>query len=189
MTMSISRCTENPISMEEWRKDWHPERMNAGGDSSSVLIVGAGPAGLEAARALSRRGYDVAIAEARGEIGGRVARERLLPGLAAWGRVVDDRKHQISQRPNVETYLRCDLNAAQILDFGFQNICIATGSTWRADGVARQHVVPMPASARSSGSATPRRPAPLPGRPMPGIVLRASSTCPGSAMPCRCGVK
>ena len=57
--------------------------MNAKGDSSNVLIVGSGPAGIEAARALSLRGYDVAIAEARGEIGGRVARERLLPGLSA----------------------------------------------------------------------------------------------------------
>ncbi|TGU69887.1 NADH:flavin oxidoreductase, partial [Mesorhizobium sp. M1C.F.Ca.ET.144.01.1.1] len=52
MTMSISRCTQNPTFMEEWRKGWHPERMQAKGDSDSVLIVGAGPAGLEAARAL-----------------------------------------------------------------------------------------------------------------------------------------
>ena len=52
MTMSISRCTQNPAFMEEWRKGWHPERMNAKGGSESVLMVGAGPAGLEAARAL-----------------------------------------------------------------------------------------------------------------------------------------
>lgn len=144
MTMSISRCTQNPTFMEEWRKGWHPERMNAKGDSSSVLIVGAGPAGLEAARALSLRGYDVALAEAREVIGGRVARERLLPGLSAWGRVVDYRQYQLSQRPNVETYIGSELDADQILDFGFQNVCIATGSHWRADGVSRQHVVPMP---------------------------------------------
>ena len=143
MTQSISRCTQNPTFMEEWRKGWHPETMNAKGDSQNVLIIGSGPAGLEAARALSLRGYDVAIAEARTEIGGGVTRERLLPGLSAWGRVVDYRQYQISQRPNVETYLDSDLNADQILEFGFQNICIATGSKWRADGVSRQHVVPM----------------------------------------------
>ncbi len=144
MTQSISRCTQNPTFMEEWRKGWHPETMNPKGASQSVLVVGSGPAGLEAARALSLRGYDVAIAEARGQIGGRVTRERLLPGLAAWGRVVDYRQYQISQRPNVETYLQSALDAAQILDFGFENICIATGSHWRGDGVSRQHVVPMP---------------------------------------------
>ncbi|MGB8813662.1 MAG: NAD(P)-binding protein [Paracoccaceae bacterium] len=144
MTQSISRCTQNPTFMEEWRKGWHPERMNAKGASQSVLVVGSGPAGLEAARALSMRGYDVAIAEAQSQIGGRVARERLLPGLSAWGRVVDYRAYQISQRPNVETYLESKLSAEQILEFGFQNIAIATGATWRADGVARQHVVPIP---------------------------------------------
>lgn len=126
---------------------WHPEKMNAKGESSNVLIVGSGPAGLEAALALSMRGYDVAIAEARGEIGGRVARERLLPGLAAWGRVVDYRQYQLSQRPNVETYFDSCLDADQILEFGFENVCIATGATWRTDGVARQHVVPMPIAA------------------------------------------
>ncbi len=34
----------------------------------------------------------------------------------------------------------------EILEFGFENVCIATGSRWRADGVARQHVVPVPVS-------------------------------------------
>ena len=73
--------------MEEWRKGWHPERMNTKGNSSNVLVIGAGPAGLEAARAVAERGYDVALAEAGTVLGGRVARERHLPGLSAWGRV------------------------------------------------------------------------------------------------------
>lgn len=144
MTMSISRCTQNPTFMEEWRKGWHPERMNPKGNSSSVLVVGAGPAGLEATRALAERGYDVALAEAGRTLGGRVSRERHLPGLSAWGRVVDYRSYQISQKPNVETYFDSDLSAEAILEFGFEHVCLATGATWRADGVSRQHVVPMP---------------------------------------------
>jgi dimethylamine/trimethylamine dehydrogenase len=142
--MSISRCTQNPTFMEEWRKGWHPERMQAKGDSDSVLIVGAGPAGLEAARALGLRGYQVAIAEAGTELGGRVARECLLPGLSAWGRVRDYRQYQLSQMSNVDVYFESRLSAEDILAFGFQNIAIAAGSTWRRDGVARAHVVPMP---------------------------------------------
>lgn len=147
MTQSISRCTQNPTFMEEWRKGWHPEVMNPKGPSTSVLVVGAGPAGLEAARALALRGYDVALAEAGDEIGGRVARERRLPGLAAWGRVADYRVYQLSQRPNVEIYRGSRLDAAEVLEFGFQHVCVATGSTWRRDGVARQHVVAMPIDA------------------------------------------
>ena len=144
MTMSISRCTQNPTFMEEWRKGWHPERMQPKGDSESVLIVGAGPAGLEAARALGLRGYQVAIAEAGTELGGRVARECKLPGLSAWGRVRDYRQYQISQMQNVGVYFDSRLSADDILAFGFQNVAIATGSTWRRDGVARAHVVPIP---------------------------------------------
>lgn len=144
MTQSISRCTQNPTFMEEWRKGWHPERMNAKGSSENVLIVGGGPAGLEAARALSLRGYDVALAEAGTVLGGRVAKERLLPGLSAWGRVADYRAYQISQRSNVQTYLDSRLTAEDILGFGFQHVAIATGALWRADGVARMHVEPIP---------------------------------------------
>jgi dimethylamine/trimethylamine dehydrogenase len=144
MTMSISRCTQNPTFMEEWRKGWHPERMQAKGASDSVLIVGAGPAGLEAARALGLRGYKVAVAEAGNELGGRVARECKLPGLSAWGRVRDYRQYQLSQMSNVDIYLESRLSADDILSFGFENVAIATGSTWRRDGVARAHVVAMP---------------------------------------------
>ncbi|MGB7270266.1 MAG: NAD(P)-binding protein [Albidovulum sp.] len=146
-TMSISRCTQNPTFMEEWRKGWHPEKMNAKGPSQNVLIVGAGPAGLEAAWALSRRGYDVALAEAGRALGGRVARECLLPGLSAWGRVRDYRAYQLSQVSNVETYFDSRLTADQILEFGFEHVAIATGALWRRDGVARQHVVPFPMDA------------------------------------------
>ena len=143
MTMSISRCTQNPTFMEEWRKGWHPEQMNSKGSSENVLVVGAGPAGLEAACALSMRGYDVALAEAGTAVGGRVALESKLPGLSAWGRVKDYREYQISQRNNVQTYLDNKLSADDIIQFGFENVALACGSTWRRDGIARFHVSPM----------------------------------------------
>ncbi len=130
--------------MEEWRKGWHPEIIQAKGESESVLVVGAGPAGLEAARALGMRGYQVAIAEAKSDIGGRVSLEATLPGLSAWGRVVDYRRYQLSQMANVDIYHESELSAEQVLEFGFDNVAIATGSSWRADGFGRHHVTPMP---------------------------------------------
>jgi dimethylamine/trimethylamine dehydrogenase len=144
MTQAISRCTQNPTFMEEWRRGWHPEKIAQRGDSANLLVIGSGPAGLEAARAAAERGYDVAVAEARDVFGGRVTRERLLPGLSAWGRVADYRTYQLGQKSNVQMYPGSALTAAEVLDFGYQNICVATGSAWRADGVSRLHVVPMP---------------------------------------------
>ena len=143
MTMSISRCTQNPSFMEEWRKGWHPERKPTKGDSQSVLIVGSGPAGLEAARMLGGRGYDVAVAEAKSELGGRVAKERLLPNLAAWGRVMDYRLGQIEPLANVSIYRESELTADDVLAFGFEHVCIATGSHWRRDGTARHVLIPV----------------------------------------------
>ena len=72
------RCTQNPTMGEEWRRGWHPERIPEKGSDRSVLVVGAGPAGLEAAVALGQRGYTVALAEARRELGGRVTLESSL---------------------------------------------------------------------------------------------------------------
>jgi dimethylamine/trimethylamine dehydrogenase len=144
MTGALSRCTQNPSFMEEWRKGWHPEIMRAKESESRVLIVGAGPAGLSAARGLGMRGYQVALAEAGTELGGRVAKECRLPGLAAWGRVRDYRVGQTAKMPHVDVYLGSELDAEQVLEFGFDHVAVATGSTWRRDGVARFQTQPMP---------------------------------------------
>ncbi|MEM7426445.1 MAG: FAD-dependent oxidoreductase [Pseudomonadota bacterium] len=144
MTGGISRCTQNPTFMEEWRKGWHPELMQKKGKSERVLIVGAGPAGLEAARALGLRGYEVALAEAGTELGGRVVKECSLPGLSAWGRVRDYRDYQLSQMGNVEIYFDSALDADQVLEFGFDHVGVATGATWRRDAIARFHLKPIP---------------------------------------------
>ncbi len=143
MTGAISRCTQNTAFMEEWRKGWHPERVRPKGPSMSVLVVGAGPCGLEAAMQLGRRGYRVTLAEASTTLGGRVTRERLLPGLAAWGRVADYRTGQIAPMPNVEVYLQSALSAEDVLGLGCEHVAIATGSSWRRDAVARLHLAPI----------------------------------------------
>ena len=138
------RCTQNPTKGEEWRKGWHPERIPARAGDERVLVVGAGPAGLEAARALGQRGYEVTLAEADNELGGRVALESRLPGLAAWGRVRDWRVNQLHKLPNVEVYRASRLDAAEVRETGCPLVAIATGSTWRRDGAGRHHDHPMP---------------------------------------------
>lgn len=143
-TMTNLRCTQNPTMGEEWRKGWHPETIAPRKSAKSVLVVGAGPAGLECARALGARGYEVVLAEKGRTLGGRVTRESRLPGLGEWSRVRDWRETQIQKMPNVSVYRESDLTAADILEFAYDHVVLATGSRWRADGVGRVADRPLP---------------------------------------------
>ncbi|QGX97016.1 FAD-binding protein [Roseovarius faecimaris] len=127
------RCTQNPTMGEEWRKGWHPERIEPAGSDSSVLIVGAGPAGLEAARALGQRGYRVMLAEATTELGGRVSRESALPGMSEYARVRDYRLQQLQEMVNVEVFLDSRMGVEEVMEVGADHVAIATGARWRRD--------------------------------------------------------
>ena len=131
------RCTQNPTMGEEWRRGWHPENVNPSTTEADILVVGAGPAGLEAARALGQRGYHVTLVEADRELGGRVLHEASLPGLNEWRRVADWRISQLQRMPNVDVYRASPMAAADILDTGIRNVILATGSTYRRDGIGR----------------------------------------------------
>ncbi len=146
-TTTPSRCTQNPSFSEEWRKGWHPERIRPRHTDARVLVVGSGPAGLEASMMLGRRGYHVTLAEASGELGGRVTAERKLPGLSAWGRVADYRTGQIASMANVEVYRGSTLTADDVLTLGVRYVALATGAKWRRDGVARRVLKPVPIAA------------------------------------------
>jgi dimethylamine/trimethylamine dehydrogenase len=115
---------------EEWRRGWHPERIAAKGSDDRVLIVGAGPAGLECARALAQRGYEATLADAQRELGGRLLFETSLPGLSAWRRVLDYRLGQLKTAPNAALYPESSVSAEQVLEFGFERVVLATGSRW-----------------------------------------------------------
>ncbi len=124
------RCTQNPTIGEEWRRDWHPERVEAAGTTSSVLVIGGGPAGLECALTLARRGYQVSLAEAADRFGGRLRFETTLPGLATWGRVLDWRLGQLQRLDNVTLYPGNELSVDDILGLEHQRVVLATGARW-----------------------------------------------------------
>jgi dimethylamine/trimethylamine dehydrogenase len=134
------RCTQNPTMMEEGRSGWHPEIVPSRRSDDSVLIVGGGPAGLECALSLARRGHHVTLAEARDTFGGRVSREASLPGIAAWGRVRDYRLGQLRKLPNVDLYPASRMNVDDVLGFGASRVVIATGSKWRPASLQRDGI-------------------------------------------------
>ena len=137
------RCTQNPTMGEEWRRDWHPERIAMATQRQQVLVVGAGPAGLEAGLMLARRGHEVKIVDAGHAPGGRLQWETKLPGLAEWGRVCDWRLHQISKLSNVEIFRDSRMGADDVIDLGIANVVVATGSHWRRDGRGRSFRAPI----------------------------------------------
>lgn len=148
MIVAPIRCTQNPTMGEEFRRGWHPEKIASATSSAAILIVGAGPSGLEAAMSLGRRGYNVTLAEANTHAGGRVHCESQLPGLSAWRRVVDYRLGQIDKLDNVQVFLHSELNKQQVLELAkqlnVQHVVVATGSKWDREGIGRAHRQPIP---------------------------------------------
>lgn len=137
------RCTQNPTMGEEWRSGWHPEKVKPNKSDDAVLVVGAGPAGLEYSTIMSKRGYSVMLAESQVDLGGRARLEAQLPGLSAWARVIDYRELYLRQAPNIDLFLDNALTASDILEMGVPHVITATGSRWRNDGYSRHNNYPI----------------------------------------------
>lgn len=138
------RCTQNPTMGEEWRRSWHPEKIAAKGREDTALVIGSGPAGLECAMQLAKRGYDVTLAEARPEFGGRSLRESRLKGLGAWKRVADNRLWDLQQRGNVQMFTDSPMTAQEVAGLEIPNVFVATGSTWHRSSRGRTALAPVP---------------------------------------------
>jgi dimethylamine/trimethylamine dehydrogenase len=130
-------CTQNATAGEEYRRGWHPERFSrAKNADSDVLVVGAGPAGMECAIVLGKRQMRrVHLVEACDEMGGAMRWIRELPGLGEWGRVVDYRKIQIEKLRNVEFIPSTLLDAQAVQEYGAEIVIIASGAHWASDGL------------------------------------------------------
>ena len=74
-------CLHNPAT---GRETWLPQEIAPAGVALTAVVVGGGPAGLEAARVLALRGHRVVLFEAAAKLGGQV----LLAQKAAWRRVL-----------------------------------------------------------------------------------------------------
>jgi dimethylamine/trimethylamine dehydrogenase len=139
-------CTQNATSGEEYRRGWHPERFSrAENADNDVLVVGAGPAGMECALVLGKRGMRrVHLVEAEAEMGGIMRWIPQLPGLGEWARVVNYRKIQLEKLPNVEFIPGQRLDAEAVRDYGAEIVIVATGSHWAGNGLNAFTHEPIP---------------------------------------------
>ncbi|MES2012441.1 MAG: FAD-dependent oxidoreductase [Pseudomonadota bacterium] len=132
-------CTQNATAGEEYRRGWHPEKFRKTKTKDSVLIVGAGPSGSEAARVLMESGYTVHLTDTAEKIGGHLNQITALPGLGEWSYHRDYRETQINKlvKKNKESQVALGqkaMTADDVLQYGADKVIIATGSSWNTDG-------------------------------------------------------
>ena len=153
-------CTQNATAGEEYRRGWHPENFSkATNADKGVLVVGAGPAGMECAMVLGKRGMSaVHLVESAAEIGGCVnwisklghsdGKENLARGtargLGEWARITNYRQIQLDKLRNVEIHLNSRLSAADVLEYGAEIVIIATGCHFATDGLNPATHAPIP---------------------------------------------
>ena len=131
-------CTQNATAGEEHRRGWHPERFDRAHNADrSALVVGAGPAGMECAIVLAKRGLEpVHLVDAGDDLGGCMRWVTRLPGLGEWGRVIDYRRVQIERLPNLEFVAGTHLDADAARGYGGDLVVVATGARWSPDGLS-----------------------------------------------------
>lgn len=136
-------CVVNPSVGREW--EWGGDRFAKAEATKTVLVVGAGPAGLEGARAAAERGHKVILAEAGAQIGGQFRLAGLQPRRAQILDLMAWYETQF-QKLGVDLRLNTYVEAEDIPGFGADEIIIATGSLPEGQGFqkALPHVPALP---------------------------------------------
>jgi NADPH-dependent 2,4-dienoyl-CoA reductase/sulfur reductase-like enzyme len=120
-----------------------------------VLVAGAGPAGLEAARVAALRGYDVVLAERDAELGGLARRVSLRVPNAPGLREGTDWLEREVRRLGVDVRLNQDVSATFAGDIGADVVLVATGGVPRRDGVQSARPGQLPYGLDAPGVVAP----------------------------------
>lgn len=127
-------CTVNPLA-------GGAERLPAPAPSRSrVLVVGGGPAGLEAARVAAELGHVVRLVEAREELGGQLRLAAAAGDRTGWGHWLGWITRELD-RVGVDVSLGQRIGAGELADAPPGHVVIATGSVPAPVEVAGPHTI------------------------------------------------
>ena len=118
-------CLVNPSAGREF--EWGGDRFVKTTKPKLVLVVGGGPAGLEAARVSAERGHKVTLVEAGERLGGQFRLAGMQPRRGQIIDLLDWYARQLSQL-GVEVRLNTFHDADEIKEFSADVTVLATGS-------------------------------------------------------------
>jgi 2,4-dienoyl-CoA reductase-like NADH-dependent reductase (Old Yellow Enzyme family) len=120
-------CTTSPMSGRELKsKSWLPAPAHR-----TAVVVGGGPAGLQAAAALAEHGASVDLYEASDRLGGQVLRAAALPARSEIALIVDFLASECS-RLGVRVHLDERWDTTRVVGAGPDVLVLATGSSPRS---------------------------------------------------------
>ena len=127
LTQLPIRCAVNPATGREGEFDEVPTKAS---ESKRVVIVGAGPGGMEAARIAAERGHCVKLFERTGELGGGQLRLAATPPLREeLLNFAEYQKNQFQKLDNIEIVLNRDATVDDILAENPDVVVLATGAS------------------------------------------------------------
>lgn len=114
-------CLVNPRACHETELVYTPARQK-----KKVAVVGAGPAGLGCSEVLARRGHEVHLFEAQGQIGGQFNMAKVIPGKEEFHETIRYFNKQI-EKQGIHLHLNTRVDPTSLLEQGFDEIILATG--------------------------------------------------------------
>jgi 2,4-dienoyl-CoA reductase-like NADH-dependent reductase (Old Yellow Enzyme family) len=134
-------CSINPASYRE--RQWGVATFAPAARPSKVIVVGGGPAGLEAARVSALKGHDVTLFEARERLGGGLALWASLPGREFFAKSIEWWERELN-RLGVTIRRRTGASAETVLAEKPDAVIVATGAQWSVVGRSFFMDVPIP---------------------------------------------